>query len=118
MPIISDEREMIAPAALVLLSPLLAGTLFGVHAVYGLLTGSLLSGVQMAVSMSNTGGAWDNCKKSIEASSDPSLGKGSEVHKAAVIGDTVGDPLKDTSGPALNILMKVPLPIFLQLVEI
>lgn len=81
------------------------GTLFGVHAVYGLLTGALLSGVQLAVSMSNTGGAWDNAKKSIEAM--PSGGKGSDLHKAAVVGDTVGDPLKDTSGPALNILMKL-----------
>jgi len=101
----SALREMIAPGALVMLAPLLAGTLFGVHAVYGLLTGALLSGVQLAVSMSNTGGAWDNAKKSIEAM--PSGGKGSDLHKAAVVGDTVGDPLKDTSGPALNILMKL-----------
>jgi inorganic pyrophosphatase len=101
----SALREMIAPGALVMLAPLLAGTLFGVHAVYGLLTGALLSGVQLAVSMSNTGGAWDNAKKSIEAM--PTGGKGSDLHKAAVVGDTVGDPLKDTSGPALNILMKL-----------
>jgi len=99
---------MVAPAALVLFSPLIAGIFFGVNAVYGLLTGALLSGVQLAVSMSNTGGAWDNAKKYIEAGIDPSLGgKGSEPHKAAVVGDTVGDPLKDTSGPALNILMKL-----------
>jgi inorganic pyrophosphatase len=104
----SALREMIAPGALVMLAPLIAGTLFGVHAVYGLLTGALLSGVQLAVSMSNTGGAWDNAKKYIEANIDPSLGgKKSEPHKAAVVGDTVGDPLKDTSGPALNILMKL-----------
>lgn len=101
-------REMVAPAALVMLAPLITGTLFGVHAVYGLLTGALLCGVQLAISMSNTGGAWDNCKKYIESDVDPSLGgKGSDIHKAAVIGDTVGDPLKDTSGPALNILMKL-----------
>jgi Na+/H+-translocating membrane pyrophosphatase len=76
--------------------------------VYGLLTGSLLSSVQLAVSMSNTGGAWDNCKKYIESGVDSSIGgKGSEIHKAAVVGDTVGDPLKDTSGPALNIVMKL-----------
>jgi len=104
----SALREMVAPGALVMLSPLITGTFFGVHAVYGLLTGALLSGVQLAVSMSNTGGAWDNAKKFIESNVDPSLGgKGSECHKAAVVGDTVGDPLKDTSGPALNILMKL-----------
>ncbi len=101
-------REMIAPGALVMLSPLVTGTFFGVHAVYGLLTGALLSGVQMAISMSNTGGAWDNAKKYISGGYDESLGgKGGEFYKAAVIGDTVGDPLKDTSGPALNILMKL-----------
>jgi len=103
-------REMVAPSALVMLAPLLAGTFFGVYAVFGLLTGGLVSGVQLAISMSNTGGAWDNAKKFIEQklSPDPELqGKGTEVHKAAVVGDTVGDPLKDTSGPALNILMKL-----------
>lgn len=101
-------REMIAPGALVMLAPLLTGTFFGVYAVYGLLTGGLLSGVQMAISMSNTGGAWDNAKKYISGGHDESLGgKGGENYKAAVIGDTVGDPLKDTSGPALNILMKL-----------
>jgi inorganic pyrophosphatase len=86
---------MIAPGALVMLAPILTGVFFGVNAVYGLLTGGLLSGVQLAISMSNTGGAWDNCKKYIEGNVDPSLGgKGSEIHKAAVVGDTVGDPLK------------------------
>ena len=101
-------REMIAPGALVMLAPLITGTFFGVYAVYGLLTGALLSGVQMAISMSNTGGAWDNAKKYISGGYDESLGgKGGEFYKAAVIGDTVGDPLKDTSGPALNILMKL-----------
>jgi inorganic pyrophosphatase len=94
---------MVAPGALVLIAPLLTGTFFGVYAVYGLLTGALLSGVQLAISMSNTGGAWDNCKKTIEASGR----KGTDIHKAAVVGDTVVDPLKDTSGPALNILMKL-----------
>jgi len=105
----SALREMIAPGALVILSPLLTGTFFGVYAVYGLLTGSLLSGVQLAISMSNTGGAWDNAKKLIEANpeKDPAFGKKTDCHKAAVVGDTVGDPLKDTSGPALNILMKL-----------
>lgn len=104
----SALKEMVAPGALVMLAPLIAGTFFGVYAVYGLLTGGLLSGVQLAVSMSNTGGAWDNAKKYIEGNVDPALGgKGSDCHKAAVVGDTVGDPLKDTSGPALNILMKL-----------
>jgi inorganic pyrophosphatase len=91
----SALREMIAPGALVILAPLLTGSLFGIYAVYGLLAGSMLSGVQLAVSMSNTGGAWDNAKKFIESNADPSLGgKGSDAHKAAVVGDTVGDPLK------------------------
>mmetsp|Transcript_11279 Transcript_11279/g.17159 ORF Transcript_11279/g.17159 Transcript_11279/m.17159 type:complete len:749 (-) Transcript_11279:178-2424(-) len=104
----SALKEMIAPGALVMLAPLITGTFFGVHAVYGLLTGGLLSGVQLAISMSNTGGAWDNAKKYIEGNIDSSLGgKGSDCHKAAVVGDTVGDPLKDTSGPSLNILMKL-----------
>jgi inorganic pyrophosphatase len=100
---------MVPPGALVMLAPLVAGTLFGVYAVCGLLTGGMASGVQVAISMSNTGGAWDNAKKFIEkATPDSELqGKGSDIHKAAVVGDTVGDPLKDTSGPSLNILMKL-----------
>jgi len=102
---------MVAPGALVMLSPLITGTFFGVYAVYGLLTGALLSGVQLAISMSNTGGAWDNAKKLIGGEGAEKInslyGKGTEAHKAAVIGDTVGDPLKDTSGPSLNILMKL-----------
>mmetsp|Transcript_9172 Transcript_9172/g.22837 ORF Transcript_9172/g.22837 Transcript_9172/m.22837 type:complete len:773 (-) Transcript_9172:456-2774(-) len=103
-------KEMVPPSALVIMAPLLAGTFFGVYAVFGILTGGLVSGVQLAISMSNTGGAWDNAKKYIEGkhSPDPDLqGKGTDYHKAAVVGDTVGDPLKDTSGPALNILMKL-----------
>merc|ERR1719265_1664035 len=91
------------PGVLVMGSPLLTGFLFGENCVAGLLTGALVSGVQMAISMSNTGGAWDNAKKYIEASGR----KGSPAHKNAVTGDTVGDPLKDTSGPALNILIKL-----------
>jgi len=101
-------REMIAPACLVLFTPIIVGFLFGVKALAGLLAGALVSGVQMAISSSNTGGAWDNAKKYIAAGG---LGedkkKHSEPHKAAVIGDTVGDPLKDTSGPSLNILIKL-----------
>jgi len=115
-------QEMIAPGALVMLSPIITGYLFGVHAVTGLLAGGMTSGVQMAISQSNTGGAWDNAKKWVEkgkltaymfkhgdkdARKVNKYGKGSGCHEAAVIGDTVGDPLKDTSGPALNILMKL-----------
>jgi inorganic pyrophosphatase len=101
-------KEMVPPAALVILAPLITGTFFGIYAVYALLTGSLLSSVQLAISMSNTGGAWDNAKKFIELNPEAGYGKkGGDCHKAAVIGDTVGDPLKDTSGPALNIVMKL-----------
>ncbi|KAK9903954.1 hypothetical protein WJX75_001227 [Coccomyxa subellipsoidea] len=103
--------EMIAPGALVLLTPLVVGILFGTRTLAGVLAGALVSGVQMAVSMSNTGGAWDNAKKYVEAQATEHArslgGKGSDAHKAAVIGDTVGDPLKDTSGPSLNILIKL-----------
>merc|ERR1719183_428536 len=102
-------REMIMPGILVMGSPLLAGFCFGKNCTAGLLTGALVSGVQMAISMSNTGGAWDNAKKYIEAMGRAGLGggKGSDHYKNAVTGDTVGDPLKDTSGPALNILVKL-----------
>ncbi|KAJ0436517.1 putative inorganic diphosphatase [Helianthus annuus] len=104
-------KEMIPPGALVMLTPLIVGTFFGVETLSGVLAGSLVSGVQVAISASNTGGAWDNAKKYIEAGASEharTLGpKGSEPHKAAVIGDTIGDPLKDTSGPSLNILIKL-----------
>lgn len=104
-------REMIPPGALVMLTPLIVGTLFGVETLSGVLAGALVSGVQVAISASNTGGAWDNAKKYIEAGASKAareLGpKGSDAHKAAVIGDTIGDPLKDTSGPSLNILIKL-----------
>jgi len=96
-------KEMIAPGLLVILSPIVAGGLLGSNGTAGLLIGAMVSGVQMAISMSNTGGAWDNAKKYIEATG----AKGSEQHKNAVTGDTVGDPLKDTSGPAINIVMKL-----------
>jgi inorganic pyrophosphatase len=96
-------REMIAPGALVILSPLIIGVGLGKNCLAGLLSGALVSGVQMAISMSNTGGAWDNAKKFIEKEG----AKGTEQYKNAVTGDTVGDPLKDTSGPALNIVMKL-----------
>lgn len=104
-------KEMVPPGALVMITPLVVGILFGVETLAGLLAGALVSGVQIAISASNTGGAWDNAKKYIEAGASDharTLGpKGSDPHKAAVIGDTVGDPLKDTSGPSLNILIKL-----------
>merc|ERR1712183_551040 len=104
--------EMIAPGLLVMLTPIICGVIFGTRVVAGILPGALLSGIQLAISMSNTGGAWDNAKKYIEAgdlkdANGKTIPKGSEPHKAAVIGDTVGDPLKDTSGPSLNILVKL-----------
>ena len=105
-------REMILPGILVLFTPLFFGILFHPVLLAGLLPGSLLSGVQLAISMSNTGGAWDNTKKYIESgvylnAHGELKEKGSDEHTAAVIGDTVGDPLKDTSGPSLNILIKL-----------
>jgi len=109
-------REMIIPGIIVIFTPLLLGGLFGPKAVAGYLAGVIVSGVQMAISASNTGGAWDNAKKYIEKNNLLSeninntpvyFSKGSKPHKAAVIGDTVGDPLKDTSGPSLNILIKL-----------
>jgi len=92
----------------VILSPLVTGFGFGKNATAGLLSGALVSSVQLAISMSNTGGAWDNSKKYISAGGlGKEFCKGSEAHKNSVTGDTVGDPLKDTSGPALNIVMKL-----------
>jgi len=114
---------MILPGILVIFTPLLIGLLFGEKAIGGYLIGVIVSGVQMAISSSNTGGAWDNAKKYIEAGKlqitpedikfnqdlkdKTHFGKKSDPHKAAVVGDTVGDPLKDTSGPSLNILIKL-----------
>ena len=102
---------MFAPGLLVLLSPIVIGFLFGAQGVSGLLAGAIVSGVQIAISFSNSGGAWDNAKKYIEAGNlvvdGVRLGKRTEAHKASVIGDTVGDPLKDTSGPSINILIKL-----------
>lgn len=104
-------REMIMPGVLVMGTPIITGVFFGNIALAGLLAGAISSAVQMAISASNTGGAWDNAKKYVEKGCVLVEGvvqqKGSDIHKAAVVGDTVGDPLKDTSGPALNIVMKL-----------
>ena len=99
------QREMIAPSLLGLLTPLATGLVLGVAGVLGLLVGTLTAGFCVAVFMANAGGAWDNAKKYIEAGHHG--GKGSDAHKAGVVGDTVGDPFKDTSGPSLNILIKL-----------
>jgi K(+)-stimulated pyrophosphate-energized sodium pump len=98
-------REMIAPGLLAVIAPVLTGYVLGISGLGGLLSGALVTGVLMALMMANAGGAWDNAKKFIEEGHHG--GKGSDPHKAAVIGDTVGDPFKDTSGPSLNILIKL-----------
>jgi len=110
---------MVAPGLLVIGTPLVVGILFGPRGVSGVLAGAIVSGVQIAISFSNTGGAWDNAKKYVESGvyskvhkvkdSDQFvlLKKKTDAHMAAVVGDTVGDPLKDTSGPSINILIKL-----------
>ena len=99
------QKEMLLPSFLAVFSPVVMGLVFGPAGVVGLLTGGLCSGFVLAVFMANSGGAWDNAKKFIEEGNMG--GKGSDAHKATVIGDTVGDPFKDTSGPSLNILIKL-----------
>ena len=101
----SAQKEMIAPAILAISVPIIVGLILGVGGVMGLLVGGLTSGFAVAIYMANAGGAWDNAKKYIESGKHG--GKGSDAHKASIVGDTVGDPFKDTSGPALNILIKL-----------
>ena len=96
---------MIVPGVLAVISPIAVGCILGTAALGGLLAGSLITGVLLAIFMSNSGGAWDNAKKYIETGVHG--GKGGDPHKASVVGDTVGDPFKDTSGPSINILIKL-----------
>jgi K(+)-stimulated pyrophosphate-energized sodium pump len=102
---VAAQKQMILPAVAAILSPIIVGLVFNVEGVMGLLTGALVSGFMLAIFSANAGGAWDNAKKYIEAGNHG--GKGSNPHKATVVGDTVGDPLKDTSGPSVNILIKL-----------
>ena len=99
------QREMLLPSLLAIAVPVAVGLIFGVAGVVGLLMGGMTTGFTLAVFLNNAGGAWDNAKKFVEKGNFG--GKGSETHKAAVVGDTVGDPFKDTSGPSLNILIKL-----------
>jgi K(+)-stimulated pyrophosphate-energized sodium pump len=99
------QKEMIVPAAIGIVAPIVVGLILGVNGVVGMLAGATASGFTLAIMMANSGGAWDNAKKYIE--SGKLGGKGSDAHKAAVVGDTVGDPFKDTSGPSINILIKL-----------
>ena len=101
----SAQHEMILPALLAVAAPIIVGLVLGVNGVAGMLAGATVTGFILAVMMANSGGAWDNAKKYIEGGAHG--GKGSEAHKAAVVGDTVGDPFKDTSGPSINILIKL-----------
>ena len=96
---------MVVPSLIAIIAPIFTGLVFGVPGVLGLLIGGLSSGFVLAIFMANAGGAWDNAKKYVEEGNFG--GKGSEAHKATVVGDTVGDPFKDTSGPSLNILIKL-----------
>ena len=101
----SAQHEMILPSLLAIIIPIVVGLVLGVAGVLGLLVGGLAAGFTLAVFMANAGGAWDNAKKMVEEGNFG--GKGSDCHKATIVGDTVGDPFKDTSGPSLNILIKL-----------
>ena len=101
----SAQKLMLAPALIAGIVPVVVGLILGVNGVAGLLAGTTVTGFVLAVMMANSGGAWDNAKKYIESGQHG--GKGSDCHKAAVVGDTVGDPFKDTSGPAINLLIKL-----------
>ena len=109
-------KEMVVPGVLAVLSPVVIGLFLGLEALGGMLAGALVTGVALAIMMANAGGAWDNAKKYVELGKYG--GKGSEAHKAAVVGDTVGDPFKDTSGPSINILIKLMTIISLVLIPI
>ena len=100
-------REMVAPGLVAITAPVAMGYVMGPEALGGMLAGATATGVLLALMMANAGGAWDNAKKLIEEGKLSGEGKGSEAHKAAVVGDTVGDPFKDTSGPSMNILIKL-----------
>ena len=101
----SSLREMVLPTVVAIAAPIAVGLILGYHGVTGMLAGATASGFLLAIFMSNSGGAWDNAKKYIEGGVHG--GKGSDQHKAAVVGDTVGDPFKDTAGPSINILIKL-----------
>lgn len=101
----SAQKEMVAPALMAVIAPIVVGLILGVNGVVGMLAGATVTGFILAIMMANAGGAWDNAKKYIESGKHG--GKGSDAHKAAVVGDTVGDPFKDTSGPSINILIKL-----------
>jgi K(+)-stimulated pyrophosphate-energized sodium pump len=102
---VGAQKEMLVPALVGIMTPIITGMVLGVTGVLGILVGALACGFVLAVMMNNSGGAWDNAKKYVE--SGVSGGKGSEAHKATVVGDTVGDPFKDTAGPCINILIKL-----------
>jgi K(+)-stimulated pyrophosphate-energized sodium pump len=99
------QKEMVLPSVLAIATPIIVGIIAGIDSVTGMLMGATVSGFVLAIMMANSGGSWDNAKKYIEEGNFG--GKGSQPHKAGVVGDTVGDPFKDTSGPSLNILIKL-----------